>query len=131
MRTMIRLVEIFFVFVLLGYISDAVKYGLGSIGKTEQVKEISFPEEITIQVGDEIQAPIQMLTDGGYIAEEDIPKICKQYQMVWITDAPDVVLAKRDGTLVAGEEGTTTLYASSFNTKMERIKTKVHVVAAD
>ena len=131
MKTMIRLTALFAILCCLNYMSDAVKFGLGSIGKTVQVTGLSFPEEITLQAGDEVQAPIQMKTTDGYVAEDDIAKVCKQYQMVWISDEPDVVLAKKDGTLVAGKEGTTKLYAASFNTKMERASTTIHVVNND
>lgn len=97
--------------------SQNVQLFVTSLGKTVNVEEISFPEEITMHVGDCQFAPITMTTQDGEVAESDLEKICKQYKMVWVTSNPEIVLANRKGELIAKNPGEVELKATSYNTK--------------
>lgn len=97
--------------------SQNVQLFVTSLGKTVHVEEISFPEEITMHVGDSQFAPITMTTKNGEVAESDLEKICKQYKMVWVTSNPEIVLANRKGELIAKNPGEVELKAASYNTK--------------
>lgn len=96
--------------------SQDVQLFVTSLGKTVKVEEISFPEEITMHVGDAQFAPITMTTKDGEVAESDLEKICKQYKMVWVTSNPEIVLANRKGELIAKNPGEVELKAASYNT---------------
>lgn len=107
----------FGIFGVLNFISFNVQQFVTSFGKTVQVEKISFPEEITMKVGDTMFVPITMTTkDGSTVSEGDLSKICKQYKMVWITSNPNFVLAKKNGELVAKNPGEIELKAYSYNT---------------
>lgn len=99
-------------------------------GKTVDVREISFPEEIVMDVGDEEFVPITMITDKGEeVPEKKLEKICKQYKMVWMTTDPEVVLATRNGQLIAKAPGEVELTATSYNSYNEKqLKTSVKIV---
>lgn len=87
-----------------------------SIGKSVKVEEISFPEEITMSVGDSQFAPITMSTADGTVDEESLPKICKQYKMVWLSSNPEIAMVNRDGEIIAKNPGEVELMAVSYNT---------------
>ena len=87
-----------------------------SIGKTVKVEEISFPEKITMNVGDSQFAPIIMTTANGNVDEENLPKICKQYKMVWLSSNPEIAMVNRDGEIIAKNPGEIELMAVSYNT---------------
>lgn len=88
-----------------------------SLGKTENVTELSLPESMTMTVGETEAVPITMTTEDGRDIEPDqLAKICKQYMMAWATTNGDVAYVTRDGQIVTVGEGTVTLMASSYNT---------------